>query len=352
MRPGPTHPRTPSTPRRPGSKGKPGPGYDHGSTGRTRGRSARRCRCCPGCGAGQGSGPVVGHDGGDVASIRRGESLRSLASRAPRASSPSTALATWQASRESPLWVSWRLTPARRSGRWPGSSCPGTAGTPGPATPRRPGAGGSAPSGTGRRRSPGPARGGRGASAKSTANPAQGAAPGWWSGRGRRVLDLTEHDPLQLVRVGPEELIAGPQPGCSAAACSSNSHGPITRWPQPSSGHPHFSHGSPGSWWARSPAGRPRRTAAATPQKTQRCWRSRPVARTTASARSTIIWGRREDRQHVQHECLRGRVVPGGRGYLRLSSTRIRGALLVQRVLLRTRSQVVDGAGRRLVLGG
>jgi hypothetical protein len=193
--------------------------------------------------------------------------LRSLASRAPRASSPSTALATWQASRESPLWVSWRLTPARRSGRWPGSSCPGTAGTPGPATPRRPGAGGSAPSGTGRRRSPGPARGGRGASAKSTANPAQGAAPGRWSGRGRRVLDLTEHDPLQLVRVGPEELIAGPQPGCSAAACSSNSHGPITRWPQPSSGHPHFSHGSPGSWWARSPAGRPRRTAAATPQK-------------------------------------------------------------------------------------
>jgi hypothetical protein len=135
--------------------------------------------------------------------------LRSLASRAPRASSPSTALATWQASRESPLWVSWRLTPARRSGRWPGSSCPGTAGTPGPATPRRPGAGGSAPSGTGRRRSPGPARGGRGASAKSTANPAQSAAPGRWSGRGRRVLDLTEHDPLQLVRVGPEELIAG-----------------------------------------------------------------------------------------------------------------------------------------------
>src|SRR5215207_4387073 len=64
--------------------------------------------------------------------------------------------------------------------------------------------------------------------------------------------------------------------------------------------------------------------------------------------RSTIIWGRREDLQHVRHECLTGRVLPGGRGYLPCSSTRIPGALLVQRVLLLdSRRGVLDGAGRR-----
>jgi hypothetical protein len=42
-----------------------------------------------------------------AASILRGESRRSLASRAPRASSRRTALPTWRASRESPEWVSW-----------------------------------------------------------------------------------------------------------------------------------------------------------------------------------------------------------------------------------------------------
>jgi hypothetical protein len=86
---------------------------------------------------------------------------------------------------------------------------PGTAGTPGPATPRRSRSWRERAQRNGSARSPGPARGGRGASAKSTANPAQGAAPARWSGCGRRVLDLTEHDPLQLVRVGPEGLIAG-----------------------------------------------------------------------------------------------------------------------------------------------
>src|SRR4029453_1749354 len=39
-----------------------------------------------------------------AASIRRGESRRSLVSRAPRASSRSTALPMWRASRLSPEW--------------------------------------------------------------------------------------------------------------------------------------------------------------------------------------------------------------------------------------------------------
>jgi hypothetical protein len=47
--------------------------------------------------AGQGGGPVVGHDGGDAA----GESLSSLASRAPRASSRKIALANVTGSRPS-----------------------------------------------------------------------------------------------------------------------------------------------------------------------------------------------------------------------------------------------------------
>jgi hypothetical protein len=47
-----------------------------------------------------------------AASIRRGESRRSLASRAPRASSRSTALPMCRASRKSPEWESWPLTTA------------------------------------------------------------------------------------------------------------------------------------------------------------------------------------------------------------------------------------------------
>jgi hypothetical protein len=59
-----------------------------------------------------------------------------------------------------------------------------------------------------------------------------------------------------------------------------------------------------------------------------------------------IIWGRRGDLQHVQHECLKAQVLPGGRGYLALSITQIRGALLVQQVLPPdSRRGVVDGAG-------
>ena len=62
--------------------------------------------------AGQGGGPVMRHDGGHGGIDAAGESLRSLASRAPRASSRSTALPTWRASRLSPEWVSWPLTTA------------------------------------------------------------------------------------------------------------------------------------------------------------------------------------------------------------------------------------------------
>jgi hypothetical protein len=52
-----------------------------------------------------------------------------------------------------------------------------------------------------------------------------------------------------------------------------------------------------------------------------------------------IIWGRRQDLQHVQHEYLKGRALPGGRGYLPLSSTPIPGTLLVQPSCRRIRGE-------------
>jgi hypothetical protein len=52
-----------------------------------------------------------------------------------------------------------------------------------------------------------------------------------------------------------------------------------------------------------------------------------------------IIWGRREDSQHVQHEYLKGQVLPGGRRYLLLSSTRIPGTMLVQPSCRRARGE-------------
>jgi hypothetical protein len=65
---------------------------------------------------------------------------------------------------------------------------------------------------------------------------------------GRRVLDLPEHDPHALVRVGPQQLVGGVQSGCSAAVCHPRSQGPMNHWPQPSIGQPHCSQGWPGSW--------------------------------------------------------------------------------------------------------
>jgi hypothetical protein len=49
--------------------------------------------------------------------------------------------------------------------------------------------------------------------------------------------------------------------------------------------------------------------------------------------------GRREDSQHVQHEYLKGQVLPGGRRYLLLSSTRIPGTMLVQPSCRRARGE-------------
>jgi hypothetical protein len=59
-------------------------------------------------------------------------------------------------------------------------------------------------------------------------------------------------DSLQLVRIGSEQFVGGGPAGMLGAVCPSSSCGMITRCPQPWIGQPHFSHGSPGSWWARS----------------------------------------------------------------------------------------------------
>jgi hypothetical protein len=91
----------------------------------------------------------MGHHG---ASIRRLESLCSLASRAPHESSLTTALATW---RTSPADASWSAAGRRRrhrTGWWPGPCGRVTAGTRPRGCPRRPAAQASAPSGSGRPR--------------------------------------------------------------------------------------------------------------------------------------------------------------------------------------------------------
>jgi hypothetical protein len=76
----------------PGSPAQHGPGYDPGTMGTVPGVVARSdVDAVPG-NAGQGGGPVMRHDGGHGGVDAAGESLRSLASRAPRASSRRIAL--------------------------------------------------------------------------------------------------------------------------------------------------------------------------------------------------------------------------------------------------------------------
>jgi hypothetical protein len=66
---------------------------------------------------------------------------------------------------------------------------------------------------------------------------------------GLGALDLPVHDPLHLVRIGPDELLAGHPAGMLGRRVPLKlMRDEITRCPQPWIGQPHFSHGSPGSW--------------------------------------------------------------------------------------------------------
>ena len=77
----------------------------------------------------------------------------------------------------------------------------------------------------------------------------------------RRVLDLPVHDPQALVRVGPDNLVAGDPAGMLSRSVDLERLRLDGRYSQ--STQPQCSQGWPGSWSASSSGGPPRRGLAA-----------------------------------------------------------------------------------------